>query len=58
MVVTVWVLPALSVTTTVTTEPSGASVVPVMVGVLSLVLSGASTVITGAVVSTTPGSLA
>ena len=45
-------------TTIVTTEPAGASVVPVMVGVVSLLLSGASTVITGAVVSISPLSLA
>ncbi len=44
MVVTVWVAPALSVSSTATTLPAGASEVPVICGVLSLVLSGASTV--------------
>ena len=53
-----WVLPSLSVTVTVTGEPAGASVVPVMVGVLSLLLSGASTVMLGATVSIEPGSVA
>ena len=53
VVVTTWVSPLASVTVRVTTEPSGASVVPVMVGVVSLPFSGTSTVITGAVVSMT-----
>ncbi|KFD79236.1 hypothetical protein DA89_3447 [Vibrio paracholerae] len=46
MAVRVCWLPLASVTTRVTVLPAGASVVPVMVGVVSLVLSGASTVIT------------
>ena len=50
--------PALSVTTTVMTLPAGRSVVPLTVGVVSDVLSGASTVTTGGVRSTLPGSLA
>ena len=50
--------PALSVTTSVMTLPPGRSVVPVRAGVVSLVLSGAFTVSTGARVSTLPGSLA
>ena len=46
--------PAESVTVRVTVLPAGASVVPVIVGVASLVLSGALTAIDGAAVSTEP----
>ena len=49
--VRVCLAPLASVTSTVTTLPSGALVVPVMVGVVSAVLSGAVTVMVGAVVS-------
>ena len=50
----VWLTPALSVTVMVTVAPSGRSVLPDMVGVVSL--SGASVSIdsTGAVVSIMP----
>ncbi|ATU99031.1 hypothetical protein CHQ57_17490 [Aeromonas salmonicida] len=51
-------MPLASVTTRVTVLPGVASVVPVMVGVVSLVLSGASTVMDGAVLSTLPSSVA
>ncbi|KPZ72360.1 hypothetical protein AN944_01138 [Shewanella sp. P1-14-1] len=44
-------LPSLSVTTKVTVLPGSASVVPEISGVSSLLLSGATTEITGAVVS-------
>ncbi len=50
----VCVFPALSVTTSVTVLPSGRSVVPESVGVVSPVLPGFSRVSVGAVVSTTP----
>ena len=50
-------MPLASVTTRVTVLPAGASVVPVRVGVRSLVLSGAETVMTGAVRSTSSSSL-
>ena len=53
----VWVAPALSVTKIVTTEPAGSSVVPVMSGVASLVVSATSIVSVGTRVSTTPASL-
>ena len=46
-VVTVCVTPSLPLITSVTVLPAGASVVPVIVGVVSGVLSGASTVING-----------
>ncbi|MNH19555.1 hypothetical protein D3C76_1761470 [compost metagenome] len=58
MVIKVCWLPLTSVTTRVTVLPGAAFVVPVMVGVLSLVLSGAVTVTEGAVVSTLPSSVA
>ena len=57
-VVTVCVTPSLPLITSVTVLPAGASVVPVIVGVVSGVLSGASTVINGLVRLTLPGSLA
>ena len=44
-------LPSLSVIINVTVLPTGASVVPVIVGVVSFVRAGASTVMTGGVVS-------
>ena len=53
VVVNTWVLPALSVTVMLTSLPGSASVVPLMVGVVSLVTSGTLTSITGAVVSIT-----
>ncbi|MNJ27004.1 hypothetical protein D3C77_215000 [compost metagenome] len=49
MVIRVCWLPLASVTTRVTVLPGAASVVPVRVGVLSLMLSGADTVMVGAV---------
>ena len=52
-----WLLPAESVTVIETLLPAGASVVPVIVGVVSLVMSGALTVRLGACVSTTALSL-
>ena len=58
MVVSVWVAPLASVISMVTTLPGVASVVPVIVGVSSVVLSGASTVTVGAVLSTLPLSVA
>ncbi|MNE99170.1 hypothetical protein D3C80_1978030 [compost metagenome] len=58
MVIKVCWLPLTSVTTRVTVLPGAAFVVPVMVGVLSLVLSGAVTVTEGAVLSTLPSSVA
>ena len=51
---TVCVFPALSVTTSVTMLPSGRSVVPESVGVVSPVLPGFSRVSAGAVVSMVP----
>ena len=56
--VRVCLAPLASVTSTVTVLPSGALVVPVMVGVVSWVLSGAETVMVGAVVLTLPRSVA
>ena len=50
--------PSLPVTVKLTVALTGASVVPVIVGVASLLLSGASTVKFGACVSTLPVSLA
>ena len=49
--------PALSVTVTVTTDPAGSSVVPVISGVVSLVVSATSTVSNGETVSIIPASL-
>ncbi len=46
------------VTVRVTVLPTGASVVPVIVGVVSLEIAGASTVMLGAVVSMVPLSVA
>ena len=50
--------PPASVTVSVMTDPAGRSVVPVIVGVVSLPSSGASTVRAGGVRSSTPLSLA
>ena len=47
-------LPALSVTESVTVEPAGRSVVPEMVGVVSLTVTCASSVNAGALVSNVP----
>ena len=47
-------LPALSVTKSVTVEPAGRSVVPEMVGVVSLTVTCASSVSAGALVSNVP----
>ena len=52
--VKVWVFPALSVTEIDTTSPWARSVLPVIVGVLSLSEPSASSEITGATVSTAP----
>ena len=57
VVVRVCCTPLLSVTTIVMRLPGAASVVPVMVGVVSRVSSGALTVIVGAVVSSSAESL-
>ena len=51
-------MPAESVTTRVIVEPAGRLVVPVIVGVASLVSAGASTVSDGAVRSIAPASFA
>ena len=51
---TVCTVPALSVIVRVMVLPAGRSLVPVIVGVVSLVTTGASTVIAGGVVSITP----
>ena len=58
MAVKVCTAPSAPVTVSVTTVPAGRSVVPVMVGVLSLVSAGASTESEGAVRSSTPLSAA
>ena len=57
VVIRVCWLPLISVTTRVTVLPAAASVVPVRVGVRSLVSSGAETVMTGAVRSSSSSSL-
>ena len=58
MAVKVCTEPSAPVTVSVTTDPAGRLVVPLIVGVLSLPSAGASTVIAGAAVSMLPPSVA